>query len=104
MPNKRTLLFSILAIAAIIGFVSAQTGIAGVWMIHVPASDGTVQNNFLKLSQNGTAVTRTLIRNYRETEIKGSYTYGKLHLTVNPWRTQVLTYDGVLQDDHLEFT
>jgi alpha-galactosidase len=104
MLSKRTLLFPILAIGATLASVSAQTGITGIWMFQVPAPDGTVQNNFLKLSQNGTAVTGSVIRNYNQTDIKGSFKDGKLHLTAKPWRTLVLTYDGVLQDDHLELT
>jgi alpha-galactosidase len=104
MSLKRTVSFSILLIAATLASVFAQTGITGVWVIHVPNPDGTLQNTFLKLSQNGTAVTGTLVRNYHETPIKGSYADGKLHLEANPWRTSILAYDGVLQDDHLELT
>ena len=113
MPRKRTLLFLILLISTSLAFVFAQqprsanrayiwTDISGIWVIHVPNPDGTVQSNFLQLSQSGSAVTGSLVRNYHATEIKGTYTDGKLHLTANPWRTQILAYDGVLQDDHLE--
>jgi alpha-galactosidase len=104
MLNKRKLLLSIPVIAVTLAYVSAETSVTGVWIMHVPASDGTVQSNFLKLSQNGTLVTGSLIRNYNETNLKGSFADGKLHLTAKPWRTLVLTYDGVLQDDHLELT
>ncbi|MFL6352610.1 MAG: glycoside hydrolase family 27 protein [Bryobacteraceae bacterium] len=104
MSIKRPVLSSTFILAATVAYLFAQTGITGVWVVHIPNSDGTAHNAFLSLSQNGTTVTGTLVRNYHETPIKGSYTDGKVHLEANPWRTAVLAYDGTLQGDRLELT
>ncbi|MBV9302459.1 MAG: glycoside hydrolase family 27 protein [Acidobacteriaceae bacterium] len=111
MAIKRRLLFLLLLTAATLIYVFAQeTGVAtrditGVWVLHIPNADGTVQDTFLKLSQNGATITGSIVRNYHETKIsEGSYRNGKLHLTVNPWRTIVLTYEGTLSDNHLKIT
>jgi alpha-galactosidase len=104
MPIKRTLLL-VLILSATLAYVSAQQDISGVWVIHFSKPDGTVQDTFLNLSQNGSAVTGSIIRDYRETKIaEGSDTGGKLHITANRSRTVILTYDGVLNGDRLELT
>lgn len=85
--------------------VFAQSGISGLWVIHRNLPDGTVQDIFLRLAQNGNNITGSIIRNYHETRIaEGSYAEGKLHLIVKPWRTRTEVYDGELKDDHLELT
>ncbi len=105
MSKTRTMLSLIFVIGAAVTYASSQTTVTGTWVIHTPNADGTVQDTFLKLSQDGTAVTGSIIRSYDETKIsEGSYTNGKLHITANPWSTVILTYDGVLTDDHLQLT
>ncbi|HEX4773640.1 MAG TPA: glycoside hydrolase family 27 protein [Bryobacteraceae bacterium] len=84
---------------------AAQTGLTGIWKIHSDMGDGTFQDVFLNLKQNGSDVTGSIVRDYSAREIKtGTFNKGKIHLEVNLWREVVETYDGMLKGDELVLT
>ncbi|MBV8897406.1 MAG: glycoside hydrolase family 27 protein [Acidobacteriaceae bacterium] len=67
--------------------------------------DGTFQDRFLDLQQNGDSVTGSLVRNYRSEKIvRGDFRDGHLHVEVNPWREVIDSYDGSLKGDELVLT
>lgn len=83
----------------------AQQSIGGIWKISIDKGDGTFQNRYLDLSQNGDAVTGRVINNYSPQKIlRGTFQNGKLHFEVNPWRDVIDSYEGELKDGRLEIT
>jgi alpha-galactosidase len=104
MRFKRILLFcSLLATAAAI--VLAQASVTGVWLLHAARPDGTSEDTFLKLEQQGSAVTGSLVRNYRQIPIlKGSFTDGKLRVEAKAGRTRTVILEGTLEGDRLLLT
>lgn len=84
----------------------AQQQVGGVWQLHVERPDGTTETSYyLNLEQQGGTVTGSVIHNFHPTPIKtGTFSNGKLHLTVNPWRQVITSYDGTLHGDALALT
>jgi alpha-galactosidase len=105
MRIHRSLLFSTVLIAATVPYAHAQTSLTGVWKIHTDMGDGTFQDRFFELSQEGNAITGTVVHNYSpEKIVRGTFESGKLHFEVNPWREIIESYDGVLKGDELDLT
>jgi alpha-galactosidase len=105
MRFKRTLLSCALLLMPAAAIVLAQASVTGVWLLHAARPDGTSEDSFLKLEQQGSAVTGTLVRNYRQIPIlKGSFTDGKLRVEAKAGRTRTVIFDGTLEGDRLLLT
>ncbi len=105
MAFKNTALLCLLSSSVITTSLFAQSDIGGVWRIHTERQDGTFDDSYLNLKQDGSTVTGSVIHNYHPTEIKsGTFSTGKLHFLINPWRQVVTTYDGSLNGDQLTLT
>jgi alpha-galactosidase len=105
MAFKRTALLCFLSLGSTVVPLLAQGDVSGVWRVHSERPDGTFDDAYLNLKQEGKAVTGSVIHNYHGTPIKdGSFSGGKLHFTMNPWRQVVITYDGRLIEDALGLT
>ena len=95
----------LLAAFLLVSALHAQTNIGGTWKIAVDRGDGTFENRYLQLSQSGTTISGTVVRNYSKQKIQGGRFDGKkLHFEVNPWRDVIDDYDGILQGDKLQMT
>jgi len=95
------------ALSAAIGLL-AQTNLTGVWILRVPRTDGTFNESFFELKQDGEAIAGTMLGN-RETPIAdGSFKDGKLHFVVRVGaagkQQRETAYDGVLDGGKLQMT
>ncbi len=105
MSLKRLLLWSALCIGATTPFLNAQASVNGVWRVRIPRDDGTTEDRFLNLTQQGSKVTGSVIQNYRAREItNGTVNNGKLQADVSGYRQMVDTYDATLSGDRLTVT
>ena len=105
MQMPRISLLSIAMLCATAPWLLSQATISGVWRVRVDMHDGTFQDRFLDLQQNGDSVTGSLVRNYRSEKIvRGDFRDGHLHVEVNPWREVIDSYDGSLKGDELVLT
>lgn len=101
--RRCSLLLATLALA--LPLAIAQQTISGIWKMNVDRADGTYENSYLDLSQNGDAITGRVIHNYHAEKIlRGTFQNGKLHFEVNPWRDVIVNYDGQFQDGKLTVT
>lgn len=105
MTFSKPVLLCFLAVTSLTVPLCAQSDISGVWKIHNQRSDGTFEDSYLNLKQEGDSVSGTVIRNFHPTAIKtGTFSGGKLRITINPWRQIVTTYNGTLNGDQLALT
>jgi alpha-galactosidase len=104
MSSRRLLLFSVLSLLTGLFLLRAQGSFNGVWRVHILRDDGTTEDRFLDLTQQGDTVTGNVIQNYRPREIKGTVSGGKLEAQLNYFAQIVDTYDAVLSGDKLQVT
>ena len=105
MTFKRTIVLCIGAFSFAMLPLIAQSDVSGVWRLHKERPDGTFEDTYLELKQQGSTVTGDVIRNYHHTPIKeGSFSGGKLHFAMNTWGNRVINYDATLTSDKLEVT
>ena len=87
----------------------AQTSLTDVWILRVPRTDGTFNESFFELKQDGEAISGTMLGN-RETPIAdGAFKDGKLHFVVRvaaagKQQQRETAYDGVLDGVKLQMT
>ncbi len=95
------------ALSAAIGLL-AQTNLTGVWILRVPRTDGTFNESYFELKQDGDAISGSMFGN-RETPIAdGSFKDGKLHFVVRVGvagkQQRETAYDGALDGGKLQMT
>ncbi len=104
MSLKRFVMVSAFFVALTGSLLQAQGSFSGVWRVHIVRTDGTSEDRFLDLHQQGDKVTGAVIQNYRPRDITGTVTAGKLQVQFNVWRRVVDTYEAVLEGDTLKVT
>jgi hypothetical protein len=103
MRHARTWLvvFAFLAAAPL---VWAQAGVAGMWKMTFQTDQGAIDSD-MTLKQDGQKVTGTLTSPQGEAPIEGTFTDGKLLLSLTvdaQGQTLVITFNGALEKDTLK--
>src|SRR5580658_9823485 len=92
-------LLSIAVLASAVGLLYAQASLTGYWVFRVSRGDGTFNDSFFELNQEGETISGRAIRGSGEAPIsEGTLKDGKLHFVVSiPGRAGAVTrvvYDG----------
>lgn len=104
MSFKRLVTVSAFFLALTASLLQAQGSFTGVWRVHIVRDDGTSEDRFLDLHQEGDKVTGAVIQNYRPRDITGAVKAGKLEAQFKVWRRVVDTYEALLEGDILKVT
>lgn len=96
------LVFALVLIAA--PLTLAQTGVAGTWKLTFQTDQGAVDSD-MTLKQDGQKVTGSLVSPQGEAPIEGTFTDGKLVLSMSVdagGQALVITFNGALEKDTLK--
>jgi hypothetical protein len=102
IPRRLSLVLAVVLLAAT--FAAAQAGVAGAWKMTFQTDQGAIDSD-MNLKQDGQKVTGTLVSPQGEAPVEGTYTDGKLllSLTVDAGgQVMTITFDGVLEKDTLK--
>lgn len=103
MSLRKTAFFGILC-AATLTYLFAQTSVSGYWVIHNKMPDGNVRDTFLHLTQDGDHVAGSMINNFNESKLEGSFANGKLNLKTEIRRTRSIVLSGSFENGNLALT
>jgi hypothetical protein len=82
----------------------AQAGVAGAWKLTFQTDQGAIDSD-MTLKQDGEKVTGSLVSPQGEAPIEGTFTGGKLVLSLSvdaQGQALVITFNGVLEKDTLK--
>jgi hypothetical protein len=94
--------FALLLVAA--PFMLAQAGVAGAWKLTFQTDQGAIDAD-MTLKQEGQKVTGSLVSPQGEAPIEGTFTDGKLLLSMSvdaQGQALVITFNGALEKDTLK--
>jgi hypothetical protein len=94
--------FALLLVTA--SFALAQAGVAGAWKLTFQTDQGAIDAD-MTLKQDGEKVTGSLVSPQGEAPLEGTYTGGKLVLSLSvdaQGQQLVITFNGALEKDTLK--